>query len=148
MLWSYSVHWGPNWGYQIPEEHRRFARALIDRAAVDIVHGHSSHHPLGIEVYAERLILNGAGDFLNDYEGIGGHADFRGEHSLLYFAALDPQSGQLLTLRMAPMTMRRLSLHRASTEDAEWLCSVLDRESRPFGCQVQLETDQQLSLGW
>lgn len=25
-----SVHWGANWGYQVPEEQRRFARSLID----------------------------------------------------------------------------------------------------------------------
>jgi poly-gamma-glutamate synthesis protein (capsule biosynthesis protein) len=25
-----SVHWGANWGYQVPEEQRRFAHSLID----------------------------------------------------------------------------------------------------------------------
>jgi poly-gamma-glutamate synthesis protein (capsule biosynthesis protein) len=66
-----SIHWGPNWGYQVPAEHVRFAHRLID-SGVDIVHGHSSHHPRPIEVYRNRLILYGCGDFINDYEGISG----------------------------------------------------------------------------
>ncbi len=46
----------------------------MDEAAVDIVHGHSSHHPKGIEAYKGKPILYGCGDFLSDYEGIGAHA--------------------------------------------------------------------------
>ncbi len=70
-----SVHWGPNWGYEIPDEHREFAHTLIDRADVSIIHGHSSHHPKAIEVYRNRLIVYGCGDFLNDYEGITGYEE-------------------------------------------------------------------------
>ncbi len=49
-----SIHWGANWGFQIPGAHRLFAHALIDRAGIDIVHGHSSHHPRAAEVYRGR----------------------------------------------------------------------------------------------
>jgi len=28
-----SIHWGGNWGFEVEEDHRRFARALIDRGA-------------------------------------------------------------------------------------------------------------------
>jgi len=69
-----SIHWGSNWGYKVPEEQRRFAHALIDRAGVSVIHGHSSHHPKAIEIYRNRLILYGCGDFLNDYEGIKGYS--------------------------------------------------------------------------
>ena len=72
-----SVHWGSNWGYDVPEEQRRFAHALIDKAGVSVVHGHSSHHPKAIEVYRDRLILYGCGDFLNDYEGIKGYEELK-----------------------------------------------------------------------
>ncbi|MFP4563049.1 MAG: CapA family protein, partial [Spirochaetia bacterium] len=58
----FSIHWGGNWGYRIPSGRRRFARDLIDRAGADVVHGHSSHHPLGIEVHNGKLILYGCGD--------------------------------------------------------------------------------------
>ncbi len=68
-----SIHWGGNWGYQISCGQQEFAHQLIDDADVDIVHGHSSHHVKGIEVYKGKLILYGCGDFLNDYEGISGH---------------------------------------------------------------------------
>ncbi|HVS03745.1 MAG TPA: CapA family protein, partial [Thermoanaerobaculia bacterium] len=67
-----SIHWGGNWGYAVPPEQARFARILVDEGGVDVVHGHSSHHPKGIEIYRGRLVLYGAGDLINDYEGIGG----------------------------------------------------------------------------
>ena len=34
-----SIHWGENWGYEIPRQHRRFARKLIDLAKIDVVYG-------------------------------------------------------------------------------------------------------------
>ena len=68
-----SIHWGGNWGYTIPDNQKEFAHRLVDEARVDILHGHSSHHIKAIEVYKERLILYGCGDFLNDYEGIAGY---------------------------------------------------------------------------
>ena len=65
-----SIHWGPNWNWSVPGYMRRFAHRLIDEAGVDVIHGHSSHHVKGIEVYRDRLILYGAGDLINDYEGL------------------------------------------------------------------------------
>jgi poly-gamma-glutamate capsule biosynthesis protein CapA/YwtB (metallophosphatase superfamily) len=67
-----SLHWGPNWGYGVTNSQRNFAHTLIDQGDVSVIHGHSSHHPKGIEVYRSRRILYGCGDFLNDYEGIRG----------------------------------------------------------------------------
>ncbi len=57
-----SIHWGSNWGYQIPKEQQSFARTLIDLGACDILHGHSSHHARPAEVYRGKLILYGCGD--------------------------------------------------------------------------------------
>jgi hypothetical protein len=39
-------------------------------AGADVVHGHSSHHAKGAELYRGRLIMYGAGDLVSDYEGI------------------------------------------------------------------------------
>ena len=108
-----SIHWGPNWGYPIPKDQRRFAHALIEEAGVSIVHGHSSHHAKAIEVYENRLILYGCGDFLNDYEGIAGYEEFRGDLSLMYFADVDAADGRLRALDMTPLKIRRLQLSRA-----------------------------------
>ena len=80
-----SIHWGGNWGYGIPQEQQRFAHKVLDLAAVDVIHGHSSHHPKGIEVYRGKPILYGCGDFLNDYEGIAGYEEYRSHLVLMYF---------------------------------------------------------------
>jgi len=72
-----SIHWGPNWGFAIPREQRDFAHRLVDAAGVDIVHGHSSHHPMAIEIHRGKPILYGCGDLLNDYEGISGYEAYR-----------------------------------------------------------------------
>ena len=143
-----SIHWGGNWGYDIPAGHQRFARQLLDAGAIDVVHGHSSHHPLGIEVYRNKLILYGCGDLLNDYEGISGHESYRPDLSLLYLPSLDPASGELSSCALVPMRVRGFRLNRASSEDAAWLQRRLTREGGPFGTRVALEADGTLMLQW
>jgi poly-gamma-glutamate synthesis protein (capsule biosynthesis protein) len=142
-----SIHWGGNWGYQVPHEQQEFAHWLIDDAGVDIVHGHSSHHAKGIEVYQGKLILYGCGDFLNDYEGISGHEAYRGDLSLMYFASVEPGDGKLVKLDMAPMQMKRFRLNHASRKDAVWLKEVLDREGGKFKSGVEFVADT-LILRW
>jgi poly-gamma-glutamate synthesis protein (capsule biosynthesis protein) len=105
----------------------------------------------GIEVYKGKLVLYGCGDFLNDYEGIEGYEEFRGDLSLMYFASIDPATGQLHRLHMVPVTMRRFRITRASNGDAEWIQSTLQREGRYFGTSVKLEADDSgcaLTLSW
>ncbi len=143
-----SIHWGENWGYQIPEEQRRFAHALVDEAHVSIVHGHSSHHAKAIEVHDDRLILYGCGDFLNDYEGIAGYEAFRGDLSLMYFADVDPADGRLSALNMTPLKISRFRLSRRLREDAHWLRQTLDRQSAPFGTRVALLPGGRLTISW
>ncbi|HME84066.1 MAG TPA: CapA family protein [Roseiarcus sp.] len=141
-----SIHSGPNWGYPILKDQRRFAHALIEEAGVSVVHGHSSHHPKAIEVYEGRLILYGCGDFLNDYEGIAGYEEFRGDLSLMYFADVDASDGRLRALDMTPLKIRRLQLSRPSSEDVDWLRRTLDRESAPFGTRVELAPGGRLAV--
>ena len=143
-----SIHWGGNWDYGIPDTQREFARLLIDTAGVDVVHGHSSHHVKGIEVYRGRPILYGCGDLLSDYEGISGHEDYRGELGLMYFPQLDPASGRLRRFRMTPTRLRNLRINHASQEEAQWLEQVLNREGRRLGTRVTLDRDQRLTLHW
>ena len=143
-----SIHWGSNWGYRIPPGQQRFARRLIDEAGVDVLHGHSSHHPRGIEVYRDRPILYGCGDFLNDYEGIGGYEQFRGDLALAYFVSLEPQTGRLARLAMTPFQIRSFRAHRASRDDAGWLRDTLSREGRALGTCVELQAETSLTLRW
>jgi poly-gamma-glutamate capsule biosynthesis protein CapA/YwtB (metallophosphatase superfamily) len=133
-----SVHWGANWGSQVPADQVRFAHRLLD-GGVDVLHGHSSHHPRRIEVHHGKLVLYGCGDLIDDYEGISGHERYRDDLRLLYFASVDPGTGELTALRMTPLRARRMRLHHASFEDAEHLRGVL-------GPEVRLAADGELHL--
>ncbi len=140
-----SIHWGPNWGYAVGPDQVRFAHRLID-GGVDLIHGHSSHHPGPVEVFGGKLVLYGCGDCVNDYEGITGHEQYRGDLRLLYFASLHPGTGALAALRMAPLQARNLRLHRAPQADARWLATAMERASSRFGSRVGLRPDGLLAL--
>jgi poly-gamma-glutamate synthesis protein (capsule biosynthesis protein) len=144
----FSLHWGGNWGYGVPPEQRAFAHALVDEAGVDLVHGHSSHHVKAIEVHHDRLILYGCGDFLNDYEGIGGHEEYRAELGLMYFPVLEPSSGRLLELAMTPTRIQRFRVVLAAGDDRHWLVERLRRECRAHGSDVAMGADGRFSLRW
>jgi poly-gamma-glutamate synthesis protein (capsule biosynthesis protein) len=143
-----SIHWGPNWGYEVSEARRKFAHRLIDSAGVDLIHGHSSHHVLGIEVYRGHLILYGCGDFLNDYEGISGYEEYRGDLGLIYSAGIDPSSGELRRLRIVSTQVRRMRVGRADAEGTGWLRETLSRESQKYGVDVEGTECGALELKW
>ena len=131
-----SIHWGGNWGYDIHPETRRLAHRLIEEAGVDIVHGHSSHHPKAIEIHEGKLVLYGAGDLINDYEGIRGHEAYRSDLVLGYVAEIQLADGRLRSLELLPYRIRGFRLWRAAREDAKWLHAMLQRECGPFGLNV------------
>jgi poly-gamma-glutamate synthesis protein (capsule biosynthesis protein) len=143
-----SIHWGRNWGYDIPSEQIEFAHKLIDEAGVDVIHGHSSHHVKGLEVYKDKPIIYGAGDFLNDYEGIGGYESFRDDLALMYFVSVEPATGKLVHLHMTPIQIKHFRANRASRADALWLRDLLNREGEKFGTRVAMNQDNTLTLSW
>jgi poly-gamma-glutamate synthesis protein (capsule biosynthesis protein) len=143
-----SIHWGNNWGYEIPAEQTALAHKLIDEAGVDVIHGHSSHHVKGLEVYQGKPIIYGSGDLLNDYEGISGYEQFRADLALMYFVKLDPATGQLVEWQMTPMQIKYLRVNRASSADALWLSDLLNREGQPLGTRVEIDPDNTLTLRW
>lgn len=136
-----SIHWGSNWGYEIPSVERQFAHALIDQGGVDVIHGHSSHHPRPIEFYRSRLILYGCGDFITDYEGISGHAEYRGDLALAYLPKLDPTTGRTVSLTIAAFRMKRFRLVTATAADVAWLARTMTHHSLPFGVRVTTHAD-------
>ena len=140
-----SIHWGSNWGHEIPRQQIAFAHRLIEEG-VSIVHGHSSHHVKAIEVFRGRLILYGCGDFLTDYEGVGGYEEFRGDLALMYFVELDSGTGELMSARLVPMQMRRFRLEHTSAADARWFTNFLNELGAPFGSQTRLDEDNSLIL--
>lgn len=141
-----SIHWGSNWGYQVPQEERQFAHQLIETAGIDLVHGHSSHHVKGLEVHRGKLILYGCGDFLTDYEGIVGFEEYRPDLSLMYFARLNAATGTLAALEMVPTQVRQFRIHKPSASDAVWLQNTVDRESQRFKTRVELNPHRNLTL--
>jgi poly-gamma-glutamate capsule biosynthesis protein CapA/YwtB (metallophosphatase superfamily) len=130
-----SIHWGTNWGYEVPPEQVHVAHRLVE-AGADIVYGHSSHHPRPIEVFEGRLILYGCGDFLNDYEGIPGHEEYRGDLTLMYFPTLEAATGQLVEMTLVPLQIRNFRLRRATLRDACWLGERLSGISAGIGFRV------------
>jgi poly-gamma-glutamate synthesis protein (capsule biosynthesis protein) len=143
-----SIHWGPNWGYEVPVDQRRFAHGLIRHAGIDMVHGHSAHHAKAVEVYEGKLILYGCGDFLNDYEGIRGYERFRDDLALMYLATLDLPSGRLAQLAIVPYRIRNFRLNRAPRADMLWLRDVLSREGGRFSTWLSAAPEGTLILGW
>lgn len=143
-----SLHWGPNWGHDILPEHRRFAHALLERAGVHVVHGHSSHHPLGIEVHRDRLIIYGCGDLVTDYEGIHGHEHYRKELGALYLPTIDTRTGRLQSLELLPTKMERFGLNRPTGDEVQWLAWTLAREGAPLGTDVTVTDRETLVVSW
>lgn len=143
-----SMHWGPNWGYHVPGAHRRFAQRLIADAGVHVVHGHSSHHPLGIELHDARPTLYGCGDLINDYEGIEGYEEFRGELVLAWFIELLPSDHTVCSLEMVPFRLHRFRLARPAEDDIAWLRESMDRQCRAFGHRVDFTPEGALCLNW
>lgn len=135
-----SVHWGSNWGHGVGLSDIQFAHRLID-AGVDVVHGHSSHHPRPIEIYRGKPILYGCGDVIDDYEGIGGHESYRPELRLLYLISFVRGRDEMVALRMLPLRVRQMHLERVCVADAEWLRTTMERTSRRFDIEVAVTPD-------
>lgn len=142
-----SLHWGGNWGLDVPPIHQVFARELIALGVVDVVHGHSCHHPLPIEVWRGRAIVYGCGDLLNDYEGIGGYGSLRCDVGCLYALTLD-DAGELQQLEIEPFQLRRFRLEAADDVARSWLRSVFDEGGRGFGTRVKAVNGSRFVLGW
>jgi poly-gamma-glutamate synthesis protein (capsule biosynthesis protein) len=140
-----SIHWGGNWGYHILCQEVRFAHQLIEHG-ISVVHGHSSHHVKTAEIYGDRLALYGCGDFLNDYEGIGGHEALRSDLTLMYLPAIDPQRGRVVEARLVPMRIARFQLNRAPEADARRLCDLLNQLGAPLRTRSELASDHTLTL--
>ena len=132
-----SIHWGGNWGYPVPREQRKFAHRLIDAGVVELIHGHSSHHAKALEFYEGAVIIYGCGDFVNDYEGIGGREDFRPWLSPMYFVTFDHSSGRVERVELEIMRMRRFQLIKASALDRRWLAARLNKYSEEFATCVE-----------
>ena len=142
-----SVHWGGNWGADIPQQQRRFAHRLIDLGAVDLLHGHSSHHARPPEVWRGRLIIHGCGDLINDYEGIGREGPYDPGAVCLWFVHI-ARDGLLQGLEIVPLRLQRLQLVRADAEARYSLRELLLHDSSRTGVTLADQPDGGWRVGW
>lgn len=89
-----SAHWGPNWGYRVPNKHVTFAHALIN-AGADLIFGHSPHVVRGIEIYKGKPILYSTGNFVDDYAV---DETERNDESFIFLIEIDPPKVSKITL--------------------------------------------------
>ena len=143
-----SLHWGGNWGWNVPDAQQQFAHWLIDWGVADLVHGHSSHHPRPIEVYRGKLILYGCGDLINDYEGIGRHEEGDLGVACLYLAQLSASTGELLHLTIQPWQLHQFRLVRADQPMQQAFLSLFNEKSSFFKTRLEVQPDGSWTLGW
>ncbi len=136
-----SIHWGANWVYQIPNQHQTFAHQLIDSGMVHLIHGHSSHHPIGIELYKKVPIFYGCGDLINDYEGIANQIEFKSNLSLMYFLYFNSKNLRVERLELVPFEIKKFKLNTASNKDTTWLLNTLRKKSVAFNTHFELENN-------
>ena len=114
-----AAHWGSNWGYRPEPAHVPFAHRLVE-AGADIVFGHSCHVLRGIEVYRERPILYGAGDFVDDYAVDDVE---RNDHSCLFLVESDGRS--MRRLRLIPTVIGACQARLARGPEAEQIAALM-----------------------
>lgn len=114
-----SIHWGPNWAYREAGDveaqtfRREYAHRVIDELGVDLIYGHSSHHIRGMELYRGKLIIYGAGDLVNDYEGFANRGDEAyNKLGALFLVDVNVSDGTLAQLCLIPTFMNCLQLQR------------------------------------
>jgi len=154
-----SMHWGPNYRWHPAKEIVDTAHWLIDECDVDIIHGHSSHHVQGVEVYKGKLIVYGCGDFVDDYAV---DKDFRNDLSAAWRISVGEGGDgshvnrprlQVKKLEVFPNRIQRFQAHLLEIEDKDhkWieakfreLCARFDTRVEPeLGPEGQIVVDIQ-----
>lgn len=142
----FSVHWGYNYSWQVPERFQRLAHKLIDEAGVHIIHGHSAHHIQGIEVYKGCPIIYGCGDFVDDYAV---DAEYRNDYGLLYVAHFSLGDKRCHRLELIPVYISDFQVNCATKDSKpwQWIHSTVKTLSREFGTEVKVLTASDVDDG-
>lgn len=135
-----SAHWGSNWGYHPPEEHKSIGRAMID-AGADLVFGHSCHVFRGIEVYKNRPIIYSAGDFIDDYA-----VDEIERNDESFIFVIEKEQNSSLKLYLYPTCINQFQANLASSlrdrqilSRMEGLCKDLESKLKCFSNYAFME---------
>ncbi len=130
-----SAHWGPNWGSEVPSEHRRLAHALIE-AGADVVYGHSPHIFRGVELFRQHPIIYSAGDFVDDYA-----VDRVERNDQSFIFLLETDAAKPRSLRLHPTLIRDFQVRLARAEARE-IAGRMQRLSGHLGTASTWRDDQ------
>lgn len=135
----FSIHWGPNYTWHPSPEIRSVAHFLIDSCSIDIIHGHSSHHVQGVEVYHNKLIIYGCGDFIDDYAV---NTEYRNDLGAVRRVVVAEEEGGGLKVRRLEVVPTRIERFQArvaemGSEEYEWVCGKVGQLSLELGTGVE-----------
>ncbi|KAJ6005770.1 polyglutamate biosynthesis protein [Penicillium sp. IBT 35674x] len=140
----FSVHWGSNYTWCPADQIRSLAHFLIDECGVDIVHGHSSHHIQGVEVYRGKVIIYGCGDFVDDYVV---HEKYRNDLGAIWRVIVTGEAKNLVLDRLEIFPTRidrfRANLLDKSDRDHDWVKEKIQELSENLGTAVCSDTGEQ-----
>ncbi|OAG36501.1 hypothetical protein AYO21_09308 [Fonsecaea monophora] len=142
-----SMHWGPNYRWHPAQEIIDLAHWMIDECGVDLIHGHSSHHLQGVEIYNGKLIVYGCGDFVDDYAV---DPNYRNDLSAAWRVSVsekaerkEGESGlEIKRLEVFPNRIESFQAHllEADDPDHDWVENTFRRLCLQFGTQVQKDS--------
>eukprot|EP01084_Bolivina_argentea_P164199 285495_1 len=151
-----SIHWGPNWSWIFPDKYRQFAHALIDYndknndIGIDLIHGHSSHHIMGIEIYKNKAIFYGIGDTLDNYGVKIIHPNnyrYNATLGFLYFVDLNVTTGNVNNIILKGTQIKNKQIIYAQNESLIWLQYTMKRLCEQLNVTLYInEYDQTLRL--
>ncbi len=135
-----SAHWGPNWGYTPPANHRPFAKALIN-AGADLIFGHSGHVFRGIELYQQRPVVYCTGNFIDDYAV---DEIERNDQSFIFVA--ETEKNQIRTLKLYPTIIRNCQARLASSPEREDIVQKMQHLCAQLHTQASWQKDDALTV--
>jgi len=146
-----SMHWGPNYRWHPAHEIVATAHWLIDECDVDLIHGHSSHHVQGVEVYKGKLIVYGCGDFVDDYAV---DAQWRNDLSAAWRVTVGEKEDrpddrlEVKKLEVFPNRIRKFqaNLLKPEDQDHKWVEMKFRELCGRFGTNVEHDLGQDWQL--
>lgn len=130
-----SIHIGANYAWEPTSNQQRFVKELIDKAGVDVIHGHSSHHIKGIEIYKGKVIMYGCGDFISDYMI---DREYKNNLGFIYELVYDMSNKQFIRLELTPTVISNLQVNIAVDDNRSWLYKKMDYLCDKLGTQTNI----------
>lgn len=133
-----SIHLGPNFLFEVPDNHQTFVKQLIDKVDINIIHGHSSHHVKAIEIYKGSVIMYGCGDYISDYQV---SEEYRNDLSFIYELLYDTSNKQFIRCELTPTVISNLQTNVASSNGKEWLFGKMIHLCDEIGTETIISED-------